>query len=266
MKKLLIYITQSDINWLKGFEYFIGEWQLDYEVLQYHTVEKLLQHSQELYGDIQAIILDWELPENGLIKQEAFEKLEKNFPFIPVIALSEYDFQGYYPESTNINKKTDNPEELFNTIVTFINFYKNDWINNKINRIIYSVEIISAIKNPAANIKEKQFYNSNPLVSRQEAIDYFKKNKAFQITVYGFRTDLDVEDSLPDISKGGIIIYSDVLSDREILANLNAEYKLYSLNDFSTEGFVQVIHLPGFSKPLIILINIVNEKGEILLR
>ena len=111
MKKLLIYITQADINWVKGFDYFIEEWQLDYEVLQYQTVEKLLQHPQELCGDIQVIILDWELPENGLVKQEVFEKLEKSFPFIPVIALSEFDFQGYYPESTSINKKTDNPEK-----------------------------------------------------------------------------------------------------------------------------------------------------------
>lgn len=117
---MFAYITASDNNWLKGFEYFIDEWQLNYDLQHYITLDALLQESEEIKKNILVVILDWELSKNGYFKQEAFEKLEKDFPFIPIIAFSDVEFPGSQQASYFINKKTLDPVETFNTIMTYM--------------------------------------------------------------------------------------------------------------------------------------------------
>jgi hypothetical protein len=168
MSKLLIYIIRDDTNWLKGLEYFVVELQLDYSIVQYKSVEKVLKLESSDIGSVYAIILDWELSSDGLNKENAIAELEGSFPFIPVIAISAYEFMNYHSLSNHINKKTTDPEELFNTVAIFTKFYRNNWINECINRITYVIESFDS--STSTWHIEQSFYNINPLIARTKII------------------------------------------------------------------------------------------------
>ena len=114
---------------------------------------------------------------------------------------------------------------------------------------------------------EQSFYNANTLTARTKAIDYFKTTPtAFQITLYAFSTEPELEEIISYKSFGSLIIYLDVLLSREILANLNTEYRLYKLNGFLTAGHEQEIQLHKQTKTFKVLKTVSDENGKMMLR
>lgn len=266
MGKLIIYITETDQNWLKGLEYFVEEYELEYKVLQYKSVEEVLELSSLNSKEIYAIILDWELPSNGLIKEEAITNLELGFPFIPIMAFSDLEFQENVHTSIFKNKLTTNPEKLFNEIQTFIYYYKKEWLKIPVNNIFYSVQVLTSNNEIIHNYINYLFQNETPIVSRLKAIDFFRKNdRSFQITLYA----VNVKNSLDSINEGNIVgllhIYSGALLEREINANLYTEYQLYTNNNFSIEYEKQIIHVPDSKFSFYVLSGIVDDSGKTIL-
>jgi hypothetical protein len=267
MAKYFIYITNDDLNWVKGFEYYIDEWQLNYKVIQFNSVDYFLLKANEIEKDIEVIVLDWELRESERYISEAYFELERVFPRIPIIAFSEFEISSEHELSYFINKKANDNEAIFNSIITFAKFYRNDWIKKRIKTVVYFVQLLVPDKSNISLKQEKRFFDLNPIFARERAIKYFKENpNCFQIVLYGFEKESSCENDIFDLSCGGVTIYSDFLLDREILANLYAEYRLYKQNRLITLGFDQEILLSNLSQPFIILGGIANKKGQILLR
>jgi hypothetical protein len=65
---------------------------------------------------------------------------------------------------------------------------------------------------------------------------------------------------------GSLLIYSDVLLSREILANLNTEYGLYKLNRFSTAGYEQEVQLHKQAKTFKVMKTVCDKNGKMMLR
>ena len=266
MQKSIIYITVDDKNWLKGLEYFVDEFELEYKVVQHRTVEDVLQLSNKSDANIYAIIMDWELSTEGLHQEEAITSLELSFPFIPIMGLSATNFKEHVYTSTLKNKFTTDPEQLFKDIQTFIFYYKHEWLRLPVNRIIYSVQIITSDINPLKNMEDVYFGHKHPLIGRNKAIDYFKKNpNSFNIILLAYNTK-QPNYIPPDDFVGELVVNSGALLDREILSSLNAEYFLYKKNNFPVEGSVQTIQLPDSRSSFNVLSGIVDDAGKMLLR
>jgi hypothetical protein len=266
MGKLIIYITETDQNWLKGLEYFVEEYGLEYKVIQYKSVEEVIKLSSLNSKEIYAIILDWELSPIGLIKQDAIYCLELNFPFVPIMAFSGKDFEGYTQTSNFKNKLSSDPEDLFNEINTNINFFKNEWLKTPVNNIFYTVQVFESRHDPIHNHKNILFYNQNPITSRKKAIDYFLKNDdTFQIKLHAANVVNSPELIKDENYIGQLNIYSSVLFDREIIANLNSEYQLYIRNKISIENENQLIQVPGSRFSFNVLRGIVDDTGNMIL-
>lgn len=261
--KTIFYVTKHDTNWLKGLAYFVDEQQLDFLVVQYETVEALLALTDAEKKNVLAIVLDWELPQTGLHGQEAYDTLMVLFPFSVVLVLSSNETEYF-----SFRRENTPPNTLLDYLVSKRHFICPNWIDSTIDRIIYSVTTVDLSKKEQGKpfkgkVEEKTFNDPNPLVSRQNAINFIKESAdVIALHLYGCTKDTMSEHLF---IKGRLAIYSQiVLAEREMITHLYAEYWLYKLNGFSTVGYEQKVHLPGLNKPITLLKGIADEEGKIV--
>lgn len=176
LKKSIIYITYSDQNWLIGLEYFFGEFQEEYAVLQFKTVEEVLDLSLKNTINIHAIILDWELETSGFEKVEAIQKLELYFPCLPIVAFSENCHMDLISKSLIKNKITNDSTSLFKTILSYINTFNLEWTIPNFNFLFYTVRILDYYDSDPYRVYLGLFDNANFYKNRQEAINFYKEN------------------------------------------------------------------------------------------
>ena len=231
--------------------------------MQYETVEALLALTDAEKKNVLAIVLDWELPQTGLHGQEAYDTLMVLFPFSEVLVLSSNQTEYF-----SFRRENTPPNTLLDYLVSYRHFICPDWIDGTINRVIYSVKTVDLSKKEPGKpfkekVEEKTFNNPNPLVSRQNAINFAKESACvIALHLYGCTKDTTSEELF---IKGTFSLYSSiVLLKREMITHLYAEYWLYKLNGFSTVGYEQKVHLPGLLKPITLLKGIADEEGRIV--
>ncbi|HAL82522.1 MAG TPA: hypothetical protein DCO83_10040 [Mucilaginibacter sp.] len=264
--RYIIYIT-NDKNQFAGIDYYIDEKNLDYTLVLVKTVNEALLLPLEVKSCILGILLDWELLGEGPKKEDAVIHLEKEFPFTPVIVISGQEFGGSYTVSSYYqNKQVSHPSDLVEIIDNFVSFYQCDWITSRIKHLTYEIEYFGNDKIPKGKMSA-YFNDDNPIRARTSAISFFKNEPScFQINLYAFDSSIELANILNPKSVGRLVIYSDFLLPKELLANLRKEHLVYHTNKFHVEDCEEMVCLPDSAITFKVLNQIVNFRGEISLR
>jgi hypothetical protein len=263
--RYIIYIT-NDKNQFAGIDYYIDEKNLDYTLVLVKTVNEALLLPFEVKSCILGILLDWELSGEGLQKEDAVIHLEKEFPLVPIIVVSGQEFGQSYNVSYYQNKQVSHPSDLVEIINNFVSFYQCDWITSHIKYLTYEIEYFGNDNIPKGKMSA-YFNDDNPIRARANAISFFKNEpSSFQINLYAFDSSIELSNILNPKAVGRLVIYSDFLLPKELLANLRNEYVLYHKNKFKIENCEEMVCLPDSGLAFKVLNQIVNFRGEISLR
>ena len=251
--KQIAYIIPQKTTMLLGLAYFVEDRALDYEVVHYESAEILLGLTPRQRQAIGAIVIDAELSATCMNHEQAYDALTKVFRLVPVIQVSS-------------SQNSVDAEEMLDYLLNRINFYHPTWINDDINRVLYSVTIFTGSLQKKSR-EEKFFYHPDPWMCRQEAIRYFKEaQRPLSIHLYGFSIDKRFETMINYPSKGNLVFSETLFLKREYLAHLHTEYLLYQRSGFSTEGYDQALYLPGWSEPIYVLKGMTDEDGAFNLK
>ena len=251
--KQIAYIIPQKTTMLLGLAYFVEDRALDYEVVHYESAEILLGLTPRQRQAIGAIVIDAELSATCMNHEQAYDALTKVFHLVPVIQVA------------YLQNLTD-PEEMLDYLLSRISYYRPTWINDDINRVLYSVTIFTGSLQKKS-CEEKFFYHPDPWMCRQEAIRYYQENyQTISIDLYGFSINKHLETMVNYPAKGRIVLSGILNTKHEYMAQLHAEYLLYQRSGFPMEGYTQTLYLPGWSEPIYILKGMTDEEGTINLK